>query len=117
MQRIFVMIITSFFLILLTSCTSVKPLQYTYQPPLDQEGAQCISDHCEKSKSQCLQIGYNHHPECRPADEFAQPGGKACRQLRKDCSDQFSGCYAMCGGKVYVDDQCISCDATRTPEE
>ncbi len=109
MQRFFAILLGTIFL---ASCSGVTPLQYTYQPPLDQDGALCIKNHCEKSQAQCESIGYVHHPECRPTENNPQPGGKECRTIQHDCLEQYASCYAMCGGKVFANGECMSCDAT-----
>lgn len=114
--------------LIISSCGPVYHTEYTYIPPKNMQGQNCILQ-CRNIKLQCEQLKESQRDRCEDRAELQY---ERCqdrnRYVDKDdqrycyrsycsapdyaaCESDFRVCYQSCGGQVLSETKCVSnCD-------
>ena len=104
----------------LSSCGPRYKTFYSYTPPSDPMGKNCIMQ-CDMIQTQCEQMEEMKLDQCEFKAELEykkckKSGGESCYQSAchtefEHCKDKYNTCYQNCGGKVKADVICVgNCD-------
>ena len=140
MRAIFYIVI-SIVCVTVAACGPVYKTSYELTPPQTAEGRMCVTQ-CQQTKSACRNSGYDRYQRCkteqrayaeRKFNEYRiqqlllkQPikktqrsfyGGYSCsheQSYKKDCEQDFVGCFSTCGGRVVPHTVCTAnCDSAQ----
>lgn len=114
-------------LYLLSACGPVYRVEYTYQPPQDAMGTNCILL-CENIKMQCRTNEKYRIQSCEDQNRIARLEYERCVAVGYDycwddwtmfcgmenyqrCDADYRQCYQNCGGQIFSREVCVSgCD-------